>query len=152
MDAKERAKQYFQKRIEKALSQDKEEDAEDFQLMLNKCDNIPLEVFEDWEIKDSTPLYHAVNNYVPKKTRKKSSKPTKKAYYALIYSGDRFTEKATGFITGSNNMHGAKHMVYVEFVANSLIIEQDDKKYIPAWIVSDKGLWDFVNKEDKITA
>jgi len=48
-------------------------------------------------------------------------------------------------------MHGSRYIEYIAWVADSLIIEQDDKKYIPVWIVVEKGLWDFVNKDDKIT-
>ena len=138
---REDAKNYFIK-----LSENEPEDY--YFQFIAKCDIIPNKIFASMENRsDIRP--EVINFKIPKV--KKPRKLSKKAYYALIYSGDRFTEKATGFITGSNNMHGARHMVYLEFVANSLIIEQDDKKYIPAWVVIEKGLWDFVNKDDKMT-
>ena len=139
---REDAKNYFIR-----LSENEPEDY--YYQFIAKCDIVPDEIFASMENRsDIRPT--VIEYKIPKV--KKPRKPSKKAYYELIYSGDRFTEKATGFVVGNNGMHGSRYIEYIAWVADSLIIEQDNKKYIPVWIVSEKSLWDFVNKEDKITA
>jgi len=51
------------------------------------------------------------------------------------------TSKISDFIYRLN-----VQLFYFSFIIDTI------KNYIPAWIVSEKGLWDFVNKDDKITA
>jgi len=123
------------------------EDREYFLKMADKCELIPVEEFDKINQGDARNL---VESYKIKKTIK--TRKAKKAYYALIAKCDRVTEKAIGFVTGTNHLHGSGYREYVEWIADSLIIRQDEKEYIPAWIIAEKGLWDFVNKKDKITA
>ena len=139
---REDAKNYFIR-----LSENEPEDY--YYQFIAKCDIVPDEIFAGMENRsDIRPT--VIEYKIPKV--KKPRKPSKKAYYALVAKCDRVTEKAIGFIIGTNHLHGSGYMEYVEWIADSLIIRQDDKKYIPAWIIAEKGLWDFVNKEDKITA
>jgi len=99
------------------------EDREYFLKMADKCELIPVEEFDKINQGDARNL---VESYKIKKTIK--TRKAKKAYYALIAKCDRVTEKAIGFVTGTNHLHGS------------------------GWIIAEKGLWDFVNKKDKITA
>ena len=144
MASKELIKQKFLKFADESDGEDREY----YNRMADKCESIPVEEFDKISQGEARAL---VEGYKIKKTTK-TRKATKKAYYALVAKCDRVTEKAIGFITGTNHLHGSGYREYVEWIADSLIIRQDDKKYIPAWIIAEKGLWDFVNKDDKITA
>ena len=148
--AKLRAKQYFLNRIAKAQLEEDTEATEEYQRLLEKCDIIPNEIFEQWE-NTGANILHNVNGY--KISKVKSTKPrkaTQKVYYALGAAVDKLTEKAIGIITGSNNLHGTAYAEYLTWIPCSQIIEQDGKIYIPAWIVSENNIWDFINKKDSI--
>jgi len=148
--AKAKAKQYFLNRIVKARIEEDTEATQEYQKLLEKCDIIPDTTFEIWENQGSNTL-HNVNGYkIPKVKSTKSRKATQKVYYALGAPVDKRTEKAIGIVTGSNNLHGTAYAEYLTWIPCSQIIEHDGKIYIPAWIVSENNIWDFINKKDSI--
>lgn len=92
-------------------------------------------------------VYHKINDWIPKR-KLATRKPKNQAYYAAEI--DTVTEKAVGFVTGCNNLHGNNYREYITWVAQSICVDYDGKTYIPAWIVSKDGLWNSVDKNDKI--
>jgi len=97
-------------------------------------------------------VYHKIVAWSkPRAKRKPSAKPKTQIYYKLNL-GDlqEVTEKAYGICTGSNNLHGSRHRLFLEWIPQSQCKKIEKDIYIPAWIVSTSGLWDFIDKESKV--
>jgi hypothetical protein len=98
--------------------------------------------------KNAGMVYHTINCWIPKR-KKAIHKPKNQAYYAVDII-DKITDKAYGFVTATNNMHGKNYSEYITWVAQSICVVTNGKTYIPAWVALKEGLWKSVNKNDKI--
>jgi hypothetical protein len=117
--------------------------------MMDKFNKIPFELISN-ETK-GLKILRIVDEWKAPKVARKINPDSKKAYFKLDEVIDYSTEKAIGIVTGSNNLHGNAYREYVEWIPTSQILDINGKVYLPAWLISKKGFWKYVDKEDKIT-
>jgi hypothetical protein len=130
-------------KLNEFIERNKIEDEAEY--LLGKYNQMGESDFDD--CTSSGSVYHKIVGWAPKR-KTVARKTQNQAYYAA--SIDRVTEKAYGFVTGSNNLHGNRYREYITWVAQSVCVDRDDKTYIPAWIISKDSLWDSIDKNDKI--
>jgi len=117
--------------------------------LLNKFDQMTDNDFSECTSKGD--VYHKVNCWSkPKTKRKPSTTPKNQIYYKLDIPIQEATEKAIGIVTGSNNLHGSNYREFIEWIPQSQCKTIEKDIYIPTWIISKNGLWDFVDKESKV--
>ena len=118
--------------------------------LLKKFDQMTEEDFSECNTPGQT--YHKIVGWSkPRAKRKSSRKPENQVYYKLR-TGDiqEVTDKAYGIVTGTNNLHGKNYRTFITWIPQSQTKKIEKDIYIPAWIVSTSGLWDFIDKESKI--
>jgi len=116
--------------------------------LIQKFETLPEESYASCQ--DFYDLRVTIQTYRKPSARKTLTK-RKTTYLELGVPISTATEKAIGFVTGTNNKHGSNYREFVQWVAKSQIIEQDDKTFIPAWIVSNEMIWHCVDKNSTIT-
>jgi len=117
--------------------------------LLNKFDQMTDNDFSECTSKGD--VYHKVNCWSKPKTKRKPSAKTTQVYYKLNkHAIDKVTDKAYGIITGCNNLHGKNYRTFIQWIPQSQCKEIDKQIYIPAWIVSTEGIWDYIDKESKV--
>jgi len=97
-------------------------------------------------------VYHKIVGWSkPRAKRKPSSTSKIQVYYKLNKDAiDEVTDKAYGIVTGCNNLHGKNYRTFIQWIPQSQCKEIDKQIYVPAWIVSSEGIWDYIDKESKI--
>lgn len=94
-------------------------------------------------------VYHTLEAWTKPRKKRQHVKSEKQTYYKLDEPIQEVTEKAYGIVTGSNNLHGSRLQLYIEWIPISQIKEIDNNIYIPAWLISKNNLWDFIDKDSK---
>lgn len=123
-------------------------EGEELSYLLNKYEQMTDNDF--LECKTPGDVYHIIQAWTKPKKKRQYVKPEKQTYYRLDEPIQEATEKAYGIVTGSNNLHGSRLQVYIEWIPISQIKEIENNIYIPAWLISKNSLWNFIDKDSKI--
>lgn len=148
---KDQILEILRKRLITEIENDDEEWIEELNDLIEKIEGAPIQHIEETYAEEinlnEIRLYVGLNRHKPKRKRKKSSTTT---YYKFIGTFDEVTEKAFGIITGTNEMHGVAYRVYYEWIPFSQVVKENDKTYIPAWLINTKGIQKMIDWDDKM--
>lgn len=118
-----------------------------FQELLMKLPSLPEEAYEKCGTFQELRL--VIETYKKPSTRKSSASKTN-TYYELIVPVADATEKAIGVVTSENHKHGSNRREHIQWIPMSQIIEENEKFYIPTWIISKNMMWNVVNRNSKM--